>query len=408
MRTRLVIAVLALFCVFSACNRSGSEQGQAQAVVVDPAFVPQNTPESPAAALAEVERLCGESHYYEARQVLYHSMLVYGSSAELEKAYAFAIEHDPNLTAMPVQMVVGEDLTALKKLGGGSSLVYKFLRDKETVAAFKPFQKRYQSNYRAEVAAYRLCPMIKCGFDVPVNIPVFFDFDDFSRLYARNSKNPQKEFKEIIPTRRSDGSYVVEGTRKDWVPEFADFPIEFSDIWVPWLNPGVSKETLKAEATSLLPEFEKRHAQGKKLVSKLEPHLQGLNLYALARQISNLIVFDFLINNWDRFSGSDKLYGVNCQISHGRFMSIDNGASFSPSAKDKPEKHLHEISRFSRLTYEAIKHLEDRDMYAYLFPNPSQFERAKFEMFQAQCKKYLEYVEACIAKNGEAETFFFE
>ena len=40
--------------------------------------------------------------------------------------------------------------------------------------------------------------------------------------------------------------------------------------------------------------------------------------------------------------------------------------------------------------------------------DPSQFERAKFEMFQAQCKKYLEYVEACIAKNGEAETFFFE
>ncbi|MBQ9244411.1 MAG: hypothetical protein IJ165_14535 [Proteobacteria bacterium] len=407
MRMRFAFIFLALLCALSACGK-GSSEAQKQTVTIDAAFVPENTPASAAAALTEAERLCSEKRFAEARRSLYHAMLVYGSSDALEKAYAFAIEHDPDLTAMPVQMTVGEDLTQLRKLGGGSSLVYKFLKDKETVAAFKPFQKRYQSNYRAEIAAYRLCPVMKCGFDVPVNLPVYFDFDDFSRLYARNSKNPQKEFKEIIPTRRSDGSYIVEGTRKSWIPDFADFPIEFSDIWKPWLNPGVTKEALKAEAVSLLPEFEKRHASGKKLVSKLEPHLKGLNLYALGRQISNLIVFDFLINNWDRFSGSEKLYGVNCQISHGRFMSIDNGASFSPSAKEKPERHLHEISRFSRLTYEAIKRFGEWDMYAYLFPNPSQFERAKFEMFQAQCQKFLEYVESCIARNGEAETFFFE
>lgn len=408
MRVRLFCAVMAMFCVFAACNRGGAESGRSLTGAVDPAFVPENTPASAAAALVEAEKLCAQNRHRDARLVLYNAMLVHGDSAELEHAYEFAIMSDPNLTAMPVQMIVGEDLTQLKKIGGGSSLVYKFLKDKETVAAFKPFQKRYQSNYRAEVAAYRLCPMIKCGFDVPVNIPVYFDFDDFSRLYARHSKNPQKEFKEIIPTRRSDGSYVVEGTRKDWVPDFADFPIEFSDIWTPWLNPGVSREALKTQAVTLLPEFERRHVSGQKLVSRLEPHLKGLTLYALARQISNLIVFDFLINNWDRFSGSAKLYGVNCQISHGRFMSIDNGASFSPSPKEKPEKTLHEITRFSRLTYEAIKNLDAQDMYAYLFPNPSQFERAKFEMFQAQRKKYLEYVESCIAANGESETFFFE
>jgi hypothetical protein len=89
-------------------------------------------------------------------------------------------------------------------------------------------------------------------------------------------------------------------------------------------------------------------------------------------------------------------------------MSIDNGASFSQTPHPKPLKHLHEITRFSRMTYEAIQSFDKTAMQAYLFPDATKFEQDKFETFWKQRQAYLDYVNECIQKNGESETFFFE
>ena len=359
-------------------------------------------------AIALGQFFMAQNRYDEVIRLFYDAETRWGAKPEITAAYAEAMAKHPDLNAKPRELVVGKDLTGMKRLGGGSSLVYKFYQDKETIAAFKPFQKRFQSNYRSEIAAYRLCPAMKCGFDVPKNVPVFFDFDVFSSLYARNSANPKDEFKEIIPTKLENGKHRVDGTYKAWIAEYADYPIEFSELWQPWLNPGSSREDLKKSASELLPHIAKRHKRGEKYTQKLAPHIEDLTIYDLARQISNLIVFDFLINNWDRFSGVEELKGVNCQIAHGRFMSIDNGASFSQTPHPKPLKHLHEITRFSRMTYEAIQSFDKTAMQAYLFPDATKFEQDKFETFWKQRQTYLDYVHECIQKNGESETFFFE
>ena len=314
------------------------------------------------------------------------------------------------MTRIPRWLVVDKDISGIKRIGGGSSLVYKLIKDKQTIAAFKPFQKRFQSNYRAEIAAYRLCPLIKCGYDIPVNLPVFFDYQEFSGLYARNSANPKEEFSEIIPTKMSDGTHRVEGTYKEWIPDYADYPIEFKSIWESWLNPGTTREELDTPMSDVIPVIAHKHKGGDKFAKKLAPHLENTSKYDLARQISNMFVFDFLINNWDRFSGSPTIYGVNCQIVKGRFMSIDNGAGFPKTPNSKPDKHLHEISRFSKATYLAVVDLEKyKDKVEnILFPNPSDVERERLATFWRQRKLYLDYVQQCIAKNGEDETFFFE
>lgn len=372
-----------------------------------PSAVPQ-VPSDAQKAIDDAQKMIENRQFDEALKSLLQAQIQFGVSPELETAYQTAIQKHPDLNAEPKHLIIGEDLTGMKRLGGGSSLVYKFTKNKETVAAFKPFQKRYQSNYRSEIAAYRLCPLMKCAFDIPRNIPIYFDYDEFSSMYARNSANPKEEFAEIIPTHLPDGTHRVEGTYKDWIPDYASFPIEFSSIWKPWLNPGVDKASLDAPFSDVLPEIVKKHKAGNKFASKLAPHVQNLTKYELARQISNLIVFDFLINNWDRFSGAPLLYGVNCQIAHGRFMSIDNGAGFPKTPNPKPEKHLREITRFSRLTYDAIAAFDKDNVLHFLFPNPSEFETEKFETFWKQRQKYLDYVKACIEKNGESETFFFE
>ncbi len=322
--------------------------------------------------------------------------------------YSRTLARHPWLHAAPRTLTVGVDVDGLKKLGGGSTLVYRLIKDKTTIAAYKPFQKRFQSNYRSEIAAYRLCPVMKCGFDVPVNLPVVFEFQEFSRLYARNASNPKAEFTEIIPTPNGDGSHRVDGTFKQWIPEFADFPIELKSLWRAWLNPGTTREDLQRPASEIVPEVAKKHELGARFANKLAPHLENLTKYELARQISNLIVFDFLVNNWDRFSGVPKLYGINCQIVHGRLMSIDNGAAFAKTPNSKPRQHLEQIQRFSRLTYDAIRAFDKESLTKALFPSPSPLELEKIDTFWALRDAYLNYVEQCIEKNGEDETFFFE
>ena len=322
--------------------------------------------------------------------------------------YSRTLARHPWLHAAPRTLTVGVDVDGLKKLGGGSTLVYRLIKDKTTIAAYKPFQKRFQSNYRSEIAAYRLCPVMKCGFDVPVNLPVVFEFQEFSRLYARNASNPKAEFTEIIPTPNGDGSHRVDGTFKQWIPEYADFPIELKSLWRAWLNPGTTREDLQRPASEIVPEVAKKHELGARFADKLAPHLENLTKYELARQISNLIVFDFLVNNWDRFSGVPKLYGINCQIVHGRLMSIDNGAAFAKTPNSKPRQHLEQIQRFSRLTYDAIRAFDKESLTKALFPSPSPMELEKIDTFWALRDAYLNYVEQCIEKNGEDETFFFE
>ena len=322
--------------------------------------------------------------------------------------YSRTLARHPWLHAASRTLTVGVDVDGLKKLGGGSTLVYRLIKDKTTIAAYKPFQKRFQSNYRSEIAAYRLCPVMKCGFDVPVNLPVVFEFQEFSRLYARNASNPKAEFTEIIPTPNGDGSHRVDGTFKQWIPEYADFPIELKSLWRAWLNPGTTREDLQRPASEIVPEVAKKHELGARFADKLAPHLENLTKYELARQISNLIVFDFLVNNWDRFSGVPKLYGINCQIVHGRLMSIDNGAAFAKTPNSKPRQHLEQIQRFSRLTYDAIRAFDKESLTKALFPSPSPMELEKIDTFWALRDAYLNYVEQCIEKNGEDETFFFE
>lgn len=332
----------------------------------------------------------------------------FGASERTTDLYQKAIARHPVLNAKPRYIKPGNEISGMKRLGGGSTLVYKFYKDGKTVAAFKPLQSRYQSNYRSEIAAYRLCPVMKCGFDVPKNFHVYFDFKEFSGLYARNKANVPSEFKEIIPTKLPDNAYRVDGTYKEWVPDYADYPIEMTSIWQPWLNPGTTRESLDVPLDDVLSEIAKKHPSRQVYAQKLEKHFAGVTQYDLARQISNLFVFDFLINNWDRFSGLKSLYGVNCQFAHGRFMSIDNGASFSQTPNPKPEKNLHKIQRFSKLTYDAIAAFDRDQLLDYLFQEPTTYEKQKFETFWNQRQAYLDYVESCIEKNGESETFFFE
>lgn len=377
----------------------------------EPVQAPEVEPSEAEKVVQAAELKAEQLQYDEALRLLYDYECSHPTDPLIDTKYLELLYRHPDLNAEARLLVANVDVSAIKKLGGGSTLVYRLLKGKDTIAAFKPRQERHQSNHRSEIAAYRLCPRIKCGFNVPINYPVYFDYQQFSGLYARIATNPKSEFKEITPTRLPDKSARVEGTFKEWIPDFADFPIEFYSIWTPWLDGTTTREELlKTPATSILERIEKRHVHGQKTAQGLLKHFGELSTYGLAKQISNLLVFDFLINNWDRFSGVKSFYGVNCQFANGAFMSIDNGAAFPVTPQAKPDKWLKSIRRFSRATHRAILELEadQQRVNDYLFLDPSPVEVKRLETFWNQRELYLDYVQECIDKYGESETLFFE
>ncbi len=89
-------------------------------------------------------------------------------------------------------------------------------------------------------------------------------------------------------------------------------------------------------------------------------------------------------------------------------MSIDNGAALSQSPNPRPERHLHTIHRFSRLTYETIRALDHDRTLARLYPGASELEKKRFETFWQQREQYLATIQSLISEYGEAEVLFFD
>ncbi len=320
-----------------------------------------------------------------------------------------AIDADPHYAPKPRTIGLDDGISAIKYLGGGSTITLRFIADDKVVGAFKPRQKRRQSDFRSEIAAWRLCPLIRCSFAIPYNEHVRLRADTFNRLYDRiqsqKQRNYQKNFTDLAPLKDRHGVRWIHGTLKTWVHDFVPFPIERADIWQPWLSlkPGeaVSLDELAIPAAAsfkgLGPRFD-----------ALATHLNNTSRLQLARQLSQLLVFDFLITNWDRFSLQPEFYGTNCQFKRGRIVSIDNGAAFGISSSPRVENNLRRVQRFSRQQLRAIRRLDRSATFARLFPRASNYDKRRFALFSRQRKALLKYVDGLVNRFGKKAVLCFE
>lgn len=301
----------------------------------------------------------------------------------------------------------GVDLDRLEVLGGGSTITLKIKLAGVTIGAFKPWQTRYQSNYRAELAAYRLCALMHCGFQIPINREVRISEADFLRLYGIRSLNQatgySAGFADLIWFADEDGTRWLHGTWKEWVPGFTGFPIEFTQYWSPLVARGMTRERLD-EMTIQQAIAPFRGESGN--YGGISSRLDALTPVDFARQLSNLHVFDALINNWDRYSGI--FWGANCQFNNGRFVSIDNGAAFQSRLTGNHSdtatfQRLQNVQIFSRQTIAAIRWMDlDRTRALLLPPSANHPEEDQaWERFVARRERLLAYVDGLIESRGE-------
>jgi hypothetical protein len=201
---------------------------------------------------------------------------------------------------------------------GGSSLSFRVEFADGSRAAFKPAQTNLQSVPRKEVAAYRLNRLLGLTA-VPPAAPRMISRDElFAHLHPETLAALPRIRAETIfnPLGKTAGVIMY------WIPEIKDSGLD---------TPAGAQQT-----TQWL-------AQGFPIPLDKQP---------LAAQVSDLIVFDFLTSNPDRYTGGNMKMSPDGL----RLYFMDNTMAFflDPEGNGKPRAALQRTQRFSRHLYRAL------------------------------------------------------
>jgi hypothetical protein len=305
----------------------------------------------------------------------------------------------------------GDSGLHLEPFHGSSSIIFKWRDENIIFASFKPSQSIRRQYYRSEVAADRLAHILGLGIVVPESREVQVSWDDFHSL---SGIEPGDETFHQTNARLQwlgeGGDRYLRGVSKTWIRGLRRFPIEYADVWTPWLDGSRDAEWLRETRVSDAVEgFRERPRDHYAEVAR-EAH--GMTTLQLAHQLSDLHVFDVLVNNYDRYQPEGLQLGMNCHIVAGSLVSLDNGAGF-PTRDDhdwrRVRNKVESITRFSRSTYQMLSALDPAALRPALFlPDPhADQEDDRFEYFVERWEWMLARINQLIEERGEAEVLMF-
>lgn len=261
---------------------------------------------------------------------------------------------------------------------GGSSISLRLDFENGARAAFKPQQDAWQTVPRREVAAFRLNRLLGLR-TVPPAIGRRFPAEEVLENLGEESQVFLPELEEKIEV--ADGEIV--GELSWWIPiirraRLGGFKIDETDGIVTWTRYLSAGEDIPPEDRELL------------------------------SQISDLVLFDFIINNGDRWSGG------NARISEDGSLlySMDNTFSFAahPSAF-KARAYLKKCQKFSRSLVAELRDLRLQDVRGAvsedLGPFPYLLTDHEIAGVLDRRDQALDYIDGLIALHGEEAVLVF-
>lgn len=270
-------------------------------------------------------------------------------------------------------------ITRVKFNRGGSSISLRLDFDNGSRAAFKPRQVNYQTVPRKEVAAYRISRLLDLSSVQPAIGRAFQAKELFTRIDAGSRGYLSRLRTEIL---QKNGKVV--GELSWWIPVIKTARVGGFDIdsvegivtWKRYLRPGAA-----------IPSKER----------------------AMVAQLSNLLLFDFLINNPDRWSGGNAKASPDGRMLY--FM--DNTLSFGPHprAARKVRLYLQRTSTFSKSLVAKLRELDESLVRLALAEELGPFD---FLLTDKEIKAMfsrrdiaLAYVDELIAEHGEEKVLVF-
>ncbi len=259
---------------------------------------------------------------------------------------------------------------------GGSTVSFRVWFAGGQRGLFKPQQRSEVANFRAELAAYRMSRLLgfhrvppACGRTLPREL-----------LQRTADRSGDAAFSTRVMTELLGRSDAVPGAMLYWVPGSLE-PV-----------PGVERYAALLGGDPV-PEADR----------------------TLARELSDLLLFDFLNDNVDRWSGGNilrqrsapgALPGITSPM-----LFMDNGASFSAlhdglGARPQDQAgRLDRVQRFSRSTVEALRAITPVSLRRAMADDPLGPCLSELQQSAVIARKtrVLRHVEAVIAARGEVE-----
>ena len=275
-------------------------------------------------------RLTFGAHSRAAASALPSSVSVAGESDPQPPSPAVVGESAGSFMGMEDDFLIArlrsQPITRIKFNKGGSSLSFRVDFADGSRAAFKPAQTNLQTMPRKEVAAYRINRLLGLNAVPPATPRMVSRAEVFSHLHA--------ETQPMVPRIRSETIFdprgYTAGVFMYWVPVIKDSGLDTPE--------GMHESSRWLTQGQVIPD----------------------DKHALAAQLADLLVFDFLISNPDRYSGGNMLTNEDGS----RLLFMDNTLSFmiEPEGNEKTRAALARSQRFSRRLYEALDRITEEKL----------------------------------------------
>lgn len=270
-------------------------------------------------------------------------------------------------------------LTRVRFNRGGTSLSLRLDFDNGARAAFKPEQTHLHSNPRREIAAYRVDRLLGIG-RVPPAIGRTFELAELVAAVDKSQKPSTRRLNDEMVSRAG----ITKGELSWWIPVLGDMYIGRSRVdstdaivtWRKWLKVG-----------AVIPE-ERR---------------------ALCEQLSAMALFDFLIDNTDRWSGNN----ARASEDGGTLYFMDNTLAFSRSKRGHHKSHIYlsRVQTFSRRLVERLRSLTEAEVREALARDVEPFDRllddVQIKAMMSRRDVLLEYVDGLVAEHGADRVLVF-
>jgi len=250
---------------------------------------------------------------------------------------------------------------------GGSSVSFRLFLEGDVDAAFKP-QTVDGAPWRTEVAAWVLSRLLGLCSVPPADSRIV----NVNRLVEKLKEKHPSSARDLTDKASVRGKNLLRGAVAYWVPDLEPTEMETAAGAAEWI-------AQLSQSSDVKPGHEED-----------------------VRQLSQLLLFDYLIANWDRFSG-----GNIFRTPGGRIIFLDNNAAFSASVNAQRMKKLDgllkKVEKFSAGFVDRLRSLDMETMTASFRKKTSGTHLLSMEEVGAVMKRrgvILDHVEELIRKHG--------
>ena len=309
--------------------------------------------------------------------------------AALTETFSFLGELD----APRIRSLREQSIQSVEKGKGGRSLAFKITLADGTQGYFKPEQSLDSAYWYAEIAAYYLDRMLMLGRVAPTTGRVF-PWEPL-RVAAANDERIEK----IVV--RKDGT--VRGAFIWWIPERLK-RLRLGRGW----ERSIRMQPLLPITPFQRPADFRADIRGEKGVRETnDPNrpLAGKRTFRRAREISDMVLFDYLTQNVDRWGGD--FTNIRTRGVDGPLIYLDNGAAFwwGEQRLGLMKSRLRAVQRFSGLMIEAVQQLDFKEFVHQLNQDPLTpiLNDRQLQGLQARRKALLQHFERMSERFGHAE-----